>query len=77
MDSNKVELIKVVGSKVASVFLGNQKIYGKQFMFDGSDETCWSSEQGNKNINILVSFEKQFNVKYIEIVAQGGYCPKV
>jgi len=71
------ELIPVSNSKVSNVFLANTKEYGKQFMFDGKDETCWSSEQGNKNINIQVCFEKNTSIKYCEIISQGGYCPKV
>jgi len=77
MDNNNFELLKVVNSNVTSVFNKSTKEFGKQFMFDDNDETCWSSEQGNKNACIQVTFDKNMKVKYFEIVSQGGYCPKV
>lgn len=32
-------------SRVSSVLNGDKKMYGKTFLFDGSDETCWNSDK--------------------------------
>ena len=32
-------------NRVSSVLNRNSKQYGKKFMFDGQEETCWNSDQ--------------------------------
>ena len=49
------------------------KSYGKQFIADGKEETCWNSDQGPSQW-ILVTLNKPAFVKRIELKFQGGFC---
>ena len=31
---------------VSSVLQGKHKEYGKKFLYDGKEDTCWNSDQG-------------------------------
>ena len=39
------ELFMLFNVRVSSVLNRDVKQFGKQFMFDGDDETCWNSDQ--------------------------------
>jgi hypothetical protein len=48
------------------------KEYGKKFMFDGNDDTCWNSDQGDQQF-IIVEFPDPVFVSKVEIKFQGGF----
>lgn len=62
-------------SRVSSVLNKNVKEFGKQFMFDESNETCWNSDSGTPQW-ILVNFEEPVDLSEIEIEFQGGFAGK-
>jgi len=62
--------------KVSSVLNNLSSENGKQFLNDGSDETCWTSNQG-KFQYIFACFDTKTTIKRIEITCSGGFCPKV
>lgn len=59
--------------RVSSVLNKDTKSYGKQYLADGKEETCWNSDQG-PNQWIIVTFSKPVIVKQIELKFQGGFC---
>ncbi|RNA11117.1 6-pyruvoyl tetrahydrobiopterin synthase [Brachionus plicatilis] len=59
--------------RVSSVLNRDTKSYGKQFLSDGKEETCWNSDQGD-NQWIIVSFCKPIRIKKFEFKFQGGFC---
>ncbi|XP_011503583.1 PREDICTED: nuclear receptor 2C2-associated protein, partial [Ceratosolen solmsi marchali] len=59
-------------SRVSSVLNKNGKIYGKQFMFDKNDETCWNSDCGSPQW-IVLNYYKEINLTSLEIQFQGGF----
>jgi len=61
---------------VSSVLNHNTEEYGKKHLFDKQPETCWNSEPGSPQY-IFVNFKEPIFVKEIEIIGQGGFCPKV
>jgi hypothetical protein len=63
-------------TRVSSTLHNNASDYGKQLMFDGNDDTCWNSSEGQSQF-ILFVFDKLVNIKRIEVVFQGGFCPRV
>lgn len=62
--------------KVSSVLNNNTTDNGKQLMFDGEEDTCWNSAQGQAQY-IFICFDGVCSIKQIELTAQGGFCPKV
>ena len=62
--------------KVSTTLFNNATEYGKQLMFDGKEDTCWNSAEGNLQYVFLV-FEKLVKINKVEIIFQGGFCPKV
>ena len=52
------------------------KQYGKKFMFDGSEETCWNSDQGAPQ-SITVDFGRVVAVRELRVMFQGGFVGKV
>lgn len=38
-------LLNACGNRVSSVLNRDNKQFGKKFMFDNQDETCWNSDQ--------------------------------
>ncbi|KAJ2715310.1 Nuclear receptor 2C2-associated protein [Coemansia spiralis] len=61
--------------RVSSVLNRDTKSLGKQFLFDGSSETCWNSEQGSPQ-HILVEFTRPVLLSEIRIQFQGGFAGK-
>lgn len=48
------------------------KQYGKTFMFDGVEETCWNSDRGSPQ-SVTVELPTAANVGRLEIRFQGGF----
>ena len=47
-------------------------MYGKKNLFDGTEETCWNSEQGKPQW-IFLKFGQKVNIETINIMFQGGF----
>ncbi|XP_070163874.1 nuclear receptor 2C2-associated protein [Polyergus mexicanus] len=61
--------------RVSSVLNKNIRSYGKKYMFDNSNETCWNSDAGSPQW-IIINFEEECNVSSFEIEFQGGFVGK-
>ncbi|XP_015122663.1 nuclear receptor 2C2-associated protein [Diachasma alloeum] len=61
--------------RVSSVLNKEVKSYGKQFMFDESEETCWNSDSGIPQW-ILINLQSECELSTIEIQFQGGFVGK-
>ena len=60
-------------AKVSSVLNKNVKEFGKKFLFDGREDTCWNSDQGSPQF-VLISFEKPpEKISQLQIQFQGGF----
>lgn len=60
-------------AKVSSVLNKNVKEFGKQFLFDGLEDTCWNSDQGSPQF-ISISFTTpQESISQLQIQFQGGF----
>ncbi|CAL8254169.1 unnamed protein product [Merluccius merluccius] len=59
-------------SRVSSTLNRDAKQFGKKYMFDSNEETCWNSDQGE---NQWVALEFPHNVKMSELKVQfqGGF----
>ncbi|CAH1393740.1 unnamed protein product [Nezara viridula] len=68
-----MELIESVA--VSSVLNKDVKQFGKQNMFDESDETCWNSDQGSPQW-VKVKLREETDVKFFTIQFQGGFTAK-
>eukprot|EP01137_Pigoraptor_chileana_P007912 Opistho-2@54095 len=63
---------KNVRCRVSSVLNRDAKQYGKQFLFDGSEETCWTSGQGESQF-VVIEFGRDVSVREIRVMFQGGF----
>ncbi|KAG0230722.1 Nuclear receptor 2C2-associated protein [Actinomortierella wolfii] len=61
--------------KVSSVLNRETTLYGKQFLTDGNDETCWNSDSGTPQF-IVVDFGRPVKIQTIELMFQGGFVGK-
>ncbi|KAL1919727.1 uncharacterized protein VTP21DRAFT_1658 [Calcarisporiella thermophila] len=61
--------------KVSSVLNKDTTNFGKQFLVDGNDETCWNSDQGKPQF-ILIDFGRSVIVKELVLQFQGGFVGK-
>lgn len=61
--------------RVSSVLNKDTRNYGKQHMFDNTDETCWHSDAGIQQW-ILINFENTCTISAFEIEFQGGFAGK-
>ncbi|KAL2726582.1 hypothetical protein V1478_006860 [Vespula squamosa] len=61
--------------RVSSVINKDTRNYGKQYMFDDSNETCWNSDAGMQQW-IRINFEKMCVISGFEIEFQGGFAGK-
>jgi len=66
---------EILEYKVSSVLNADRKVYGKKFLFDGKDETCWNSDQGLPQW-IHLKFEEPKTIKVVKIQFQGGFAGK-
>jgi hypothetical protein len=61
--------------KVSSVLNNDIKSFGKQFLLDGSYETCWNSDKGSPQF-IAIKLSKHLLMTGFDIMFQGGFAPK-
>ncbi|PSN55940.1 Nuclear receptor 2C2-associated protein [Blattella germanica] len=58
--------------RVSSVLNKDVKQFGKKYLFDGNDETCWNSDQGSPQW-ITLDLEKEEIIETFLIQFQGGF----
>ncbi|XP_029037851.1 nuclear receptor 2C2-associated protein [Osmia bicornis bicornis] len=61
--------------RVSSVLNKNNRLYGRNYMFDNSPDTCWNSDAGTPQW-IIINFEQECEVNSFEIEFQGGFVGK-
>ena len=61
--------------RVSSVLNRDVKQFGKKYMFDDDEETCWNSDQGNPQW-CQIEFPQHVNIEEIHIKFQGGFVGK-
>ncbi|TRY81741.1 hypothetical protein DNTS_031656 [Danionella cerebrum] len=62
-------------SRVSSVLNRDVKQFGKKFMFDCNEETCWNSDQGESQW-VLLEFPQPVKLSELRIQFQGGFSGK-
>ncbi|XP_026201000.1 nuclear receptor 2C2-associated protein [Anabas testudineus] len=62
-------------SRVSSVLNRDVKQYGKKYMFDCNEETCWNSDQGEYQW-VSLEFPQSVKVSELKIQFQGGFSAK-
>uniref|UniRef100_A0A672P0P9 Nuclear receptor 2C2-associated protein n=1 Tax=Sinocyclocheilus grahami TaxID=75366 RepID=A0A672P0P9_SINGR len=60
---------------VSSVLNRDVKQFGKKFMFDSNEETCWNSDQGESQW-VVLEFPQPVKVFELRIQFQGGFSGK-
>ncbi|RKP07867.1 galactose-binding domain-like protein, partial [Thamnocephalis sphaerospora] len=58
--------------RVSSVLNRDTSNYGKQHLTDGSEETCWNSDQGEPQY-VAIDFGQSVRVRAVNIMFQGGF----
>lgn len=51
------------------------KQFGKKFMFDSNEETCWNSDQGDCQW-VMLEFPLSVKVSELKVQFQGGFSAK-
>ncbi|XP_076134889.1 nuclear receptor 2C2-associated protein [Alosa pseudoharengus] len=59
-------------SRVSSVLNRDVKQFGKKYMFDSNEETCWNSDQGDSQW-VLLEFPHSVRVTEVKVQFQGGF----
>lgn len=62
--------------KVSSILDNNSKQFGGNFLYDSSEDTCWSSGQGSSQSIIFDFVNKPIFISFIEFTIQTGFAPK-
>ncbi|TPX68601.1 hypothetical protein SpCBS45565_g03009 [Spizellomyces sp. 'palustris'] len=62
--------------RVSSTLNRDVKAYGKHFLTDGSDETCWNSDQGTPQYISMDFSPRSVSVSELHIMFQGGFAGK-
>ncbi|XP_076009341.1 nuclear receptor 2C2-associated protein isoform X3 [Genypterus blacodes] len=62
-------------SRVSSVLNRDVKQFGKKFMFDSNEETCWNSDQGDPQW-VTLEFPQSVKVSDLKVQFQGGFSSK-
>ncbi|XP_053178848.1 nuclear receptor 2C2-associated protein [Scomber japonicus] len=62
-------------SRVSSVLNRDVKQYGKKYMFDSNEETCWNSDQGECQW-VTLEFPQSVRVSELKVQFQGGFSSK-
>ncbi|XP_042273337.1 nuclear receptor 2C2-associated protein isoform X1 [Thunnus maccoyii] len=62
-------------SRVSSVLNRDVKQYGKKYMFDCNEETCWNSDQGECQW-VTLEFPQAVRVSQLKVQFQGGFSSK-
>ncbi|NXE99460.1 NR2CA protein, partial [Menura novaehollandiae] len=65
-----------VPRRVSSVLNRDVKQFGKKHMFDGSEETCWNSDQGTSQW-VTLDFPRTVKVSQLHIQFQGGFSSRL
>uniref|UniRef100_A0A3B4AKG7 Nuclear receptor 2C2-associated protein n=1 Tax=Periophthalmus magnuspinnatus TaxID=409849 RepID=A0A3B4AKG7_9GOBI len=68
-------ICKATQSRVSSVLNRDVKQYGKKYMFDSSEETCWNSDQGEYQW-VSLEFPQSVKITEIKLQFQGGFAAK-
>ncbi|NWU21896.1 NR2CA protein, partial [Dyaphorophyia castanea] len=63
-------------TRVSSVLHRDVKQFGKQHLFDGSEETCWNSDQGTSQW-VTLDFPQPVKVSQLHIQFQGGFSSRL
>jgi len=61
--------------KVSTVLNRQVSEYGKLFMFDGREDTCWNSDQGTPQW-IRITFDNMKHIAKLQLMFQGGFAGK-
>ncbi|CAG2116576.1 unnamed protein product, partial [Medioppia subpectinata] len=69
IDSQEIKI------KVSSVLNKDVKQFGKQFIIDGKDDTCWNSDQGSVQW-IECELKQDVRLRSLSIEFQGGFAAK-
>ncbi|XP_070541754.1 nuclear receptor 2C2-associated protein-like [Ptychodera flava] len=64
-----------VNKRVSSVLNRDVKQFGKKYMFDGNEETCWNSDQGSPQW-VVLEFPYKVRIQELQIQFQGGFVGK-
>ena len=74
MQSDLLSTCPDFSAKVSSVLNKNVREYGKKFLFDNCDDTCWNSDQGSPQF-ISLNFQRQplEQISQVQIQFQGGF----
>ncbi|KAL2089603.1 hypothetical protein ACEWY4_014291 [Coilia grayii] len=59
-------------SRVSSVLNRDVKQFGKKYMFDANEETCWNSDQGDSQW-VVLQFPQNVRVSEVKLQFQGGF----
>ncbi|XP_063259619.1 nuclear receptor 2C2-associated protein isoform X4 [Prinia subflava] len=62
--------------RVSSVLNRDVKHFGKQHLFDGSEETCWNSDQGTSQW-VTLEFPSPVRVSQLQLQFQGGFSSRL
>jgi len=62
--------LKEAHLKVSLVLDCNVKAYGKVYLTDGREDTCWNSDQGSPQ-SIVIDFERDVLIHQIQLMFQG------
>ncbi|GAA6222323.1 nuclear receptor 2C2-associated protein isoform X1 [Lates japonicus] len=62
-------------SRVSSVLNRDVKQYGKKYMFDCNEETCWNSDQGECQW-VSLEFPQSVRLSELKVQFQGGFSAK-
>ncbi|XP_046883479.1 nuclear receptor 2C2-associated protein [Hypomesus transpacificus] len=62
-------------SRVSSVLNRDVKQFGKKYMFDNNEETCWHSDQGDTQW-VALEFPQPVQVSELRLQFQGGFSGK-
>ncbi|NXF98164.1 NR2CA protein, partial [Eubucco bourcierii] len=63
-------------TRVSSVLNRDGKQFGKQHMFDASEETCWNSDQGTCQW-VTLDFPSTVKVSQLQVQFQGGFSSRL
>ena len=66
---NNIEDLEI---KVSSVLNRQISEYGKNFMFDGREDTCWNSDQGTPQW-VRIIFDSTKYITKLQLMFQGGF----
>ncbi|XP_010869882.2 nuclear receptor 2C2-associated protein [Esox lucius] len=61
--------------RVSSVLNRDVKQFGKKYMFDSNEETCWNSDQGDSQW-VTLEFPQPIRVSQLKVQFQGGFSGK-